>query len=104
MLPAGALKDSVRTFRSDSIGVPGLLADTFRITHRIDTLQLQSTRRKEGTDRLLPASSFDNVYYGFQLRNGEPGILYHSIGVNGAMYVNYTDEAYVRQLALLNPS
>lgn len=104
MLPAGALKDSVRTFRSDSIGVPGLLADTFRITHRIDTLQLQSTRRKEGTDRLLPASSFDNVYYGFQLRNGEPGILYHSIGVNGAMYVNYTDEVYVRQLALLNPS
>ena len=104
MLPAGALKDSVRTFRSDSIGVPGLLADTFRITHRIDTLQLQSTRRKEGTDRLLPASSFDNVYYGFQLRNGEPGILYHSIGVNGAMYVNYTSEEYVCRLAALRPA
>lgn len=36
--------------------------------------------------------------------NGYPGVLYHSVGVTGAMYVNYTDEAYVRQLALLKPS
>lgn len=104
MLPAGVLKDSVFTSFADSTCAPGLLADTFRISNHIDTLQLQSTRRKAGTDTLLPASSFNNLYYGLQLRNGKSGILYHSIGVNGAMYVNYTDESYIRQLALLKPS
>ena len=71
--------------------------DTFRISCLTDTLQLQSTRRKEGTNTLRPASSFTNLYYGLTLKNGSRGILYHSIGVNGAMYVNYTDEAYIRQ-------
>lgn len=104
MLPAGPSKDSVRTFRADTTWLPGLLADTFRISSLTDTLQLQSTRRKEGTNTLRPASSFTNLYYGFALRNGRSGILYHSIGVNGAMYVNYTDESYVRQLASLRPS
>ncbi len=90
MLPAGALKDSVQTFRADTVCVPGVLADTFRISCLTDTLQLQSTRRKEGTNTLRPASSFTNLYYGLTLKNGGRGILYHSIGVNGAMYVNYT--------------
>lgn len=104
MLPAGVLKDSVTTLFASEPCVPGVLADTFRISCLTDTLQLHSTRRKQGTDNLLPASSFTNVYYGLSLTNGHPGILYHSIGVNGAMFVNYTDENYVRQLALLNPS
>lgn len=104
MLPAGVLKNSVTTFFASKPCVPGVLADTFRISSLTDTLQLHSTRRKQGTDNLLPASSFTNVYYGFNLTNGSPGILYHSIGVNGAMYINYTDENYIRQLALLNPS
>ncbi|MEY8486537.1 GDSL-type esterase/lipase family protein [uncultured Parabacteroides sp.] len=112
MLPAGPNKD-VQTFWDArcrdarpcvSTDVCGILADTFRILYPVDTLQLHSTRRKQGTDKLLPASTFKNVYYGFSLTNGNPGILYHSVGVNGAMYVNYTDEAYVRQLALLKPS
>lgn len=104
MLPAGKLKDSIRTVLGVEPVAPGVLADTFHISCLTDTLQLHSTRRKQGTDNLLPASSFRNVYYGFNLTNGNPGILYHSIGVNGAMFVNYTDENYVRQLALLNPS
>lgn len=54
MLPAGALKDSVQTFRADTVCVPGVLADTFRISCLTDTLQLQSTRRKEGTNTLRP--------------------------------------------------
>lgn len=104
MLPAGPLKDSIRTSLATVPAAAGVLADTFRLSRLSDTLQLHSTRRKQGTDELLPASSFRNVYYGFSLENGRPGILYHSVGVNGAMYVHYTDEAYVRQLALLNPS
>lgn len=104
MLPTGPLKDSVQTSLAMVPAVAGVMADTFRIAYPVDTLQLHSTRRKQGTDQLLPASSFRNVYYGFSLTNGNPGVLYHSIGVNGAMFVNYTDESYVRQLALLKPS
>lgn len=104
LLPAGPLKESVRTFRADSVCAPGLLADTFRVARLTDTLQLHSTRRQPGTDRLLSASSFQSVYYGLSLTNGRPGILYHAVGVNGAMFVNYTDETFVRRLAALRPS
>lgn len=104
MLSSGSFKDSVEVYRSHTPLVPGLVTDTFYIDCLTDSLQLQSTRRKEGTDSLLPAESFDNLYYGFNLTNGGSGILYHSIGINGAMYVNYTDDNYVKKLALLNPS
>lgn len=104
MLPVGKLKDSVETILSTTTALPGVIADTFRISCLADTLQLQSTRRKQGTDKLLPASSFKNIYYGFSLTNSQPGILYHAVGVNGAMYVNFTDKSYIRKLALLNPS
>lgn len=104
LLPAGPLKESVKTSFAATACAPGVLADTFRINRLTDTLQLHSTRRKPGTDVLLPASSFTNTYYGFSLTNGKSGILYHSIGVNGAMFVNYTEDAYLRQLALLKPS
>lgn len=104
MLPAGIWKDSIRTSLATEPCVPGILADTFFITCLTDTLQLHSTRRKQGTDSLLPASAFNNTYYGFQLTNGGPGLLYHSIGVNGSMFIHYTDRAYLEQLALLKPS
>lgn len=104
MLPAGQLKEVVSTFMASEPCAPGIVADTFRIDRLTDTLQLHSTRRKQGTDNLLPASSFTNLYYGFELTNGNPGILYNAVGVNGAMFVNYTNENYVRQLALLKPS
>ena len=83
MLPAGSFKDSIQTSLATVPAVAGVLADTFRISHPVDTLQLHSTRRKQGTDKLLPASNFKNVYYGFSLTNGYPGVLYHSVGVNG---------------------
>ncbi len=57
MLPAGKMKDSVRTVLSTAPCAPGVIADTFRISCLVDTLQLHSTRRKQGTDNLLPASS-----------------------------------------------
>lgn len=103
MLPAGNKKSEVLYLPADTICATDLVADTFLISSLTDTLQLQSSRRKKGTDKLLPASAFRNVYYGFCLENGNPGILYHSVGINGAMYVNYTDSAYVEQLAQLKP-
>ncbi len=103
MLPAGPLKDSVSTFRNMEPLAPRLLMDTFKISKMTDMLQLHSTRRKPGTDVLLPASAFSNIYYGFSLTNGNPGVLYHAIGVNGAMFVNYTDPDFLPRLALLKP-
>ncbi|MDH6358761.1 GDSL-type esterase/lipase family protein [Parabacteroides sp. PF5-9] len=104
MLPAGPLKESVQVSLATDTCMDNILADTFRIHCLTDIFELHSTRRKRGTDELLPAADFDNIYYGFSLTNGGSGLLYHSIGVNGAMFVNYTDESYIRQLALLHPS
>ncbi|MDR1403241.1 MAG: GDSL-type esterase/lipase family protein [Tannerellaceae bacterium] len=104
MLPSGSIKDSAEVFRSPVSPTPDVVTDTFHLDCLTDNLLLQSTRRKAGTDSLLPAASFDNLYYGFNLTNGGSGILYHSIGINGAMYADYTDDDYVRKLALLNPS
>ncbi|MDH6313160.1 lysophospholipase L1-like esterase [Parabacteroides sp. PFB2-10] len=104
MLPVGTFRDSVRVSFSDTTIQSTILADTFHISCLTDTLLIQSTRRKQGTDTLLPASAFSNSYYGFNLMNGGSGILYHSIGVNGAMFTHYTSREYLRQLALLKPS
>ncbi len=103
MLPTDESKKITEASLADSVVYAGVKADTFRLSRMTDTLLLHSTRRKQGTNMLLPASSFNNTYYGFSLTNGQPGILYHSIGVNGAMYVNYTDKEYLQRLSLLRP-
>lgn len=103
MLPTGTMKDSVETARSIENQAPRLVTDTFRLSKLTDMLQLHSTRRKPGTDELLPASHFENIYYGLNLTNGNPGILYHAVGVNGAMFVNYADDDFLSRLALLKP-
>lgn len=90
-LPSGSMK----TYLAKDTLVDGLVCDTFRITQPTDTLLLRSN---------TVSSSAKNIYYGLSLQNGKPGILYHSIGVNGAMFVNYTKDEYIRQLAVLQPS
>ena len=104
LLPSGALRDSAYILEGEHSPAVRMITDTVRLSVLTESLQLQSTRRKQGTDSLLPAQSFTNLYYGFSLTNGSPGILYHSIGVNGSMFVNYTDKRYVRQLAAFRPS
>lgn len=105
MFPAGVDKDSVCLFRAETMMNVGVVADTFCFKGCRDTLFLYSHYKKDiEIDSLGRDSSFKNIYYGFSLTNGRPGILYHAIGVNGAMYVNYTCESYVHQLALLHPS
>ncbi len=81
---------------------PGVLADTFKLPAKSSELQLYTASQ----GRLSPErlSSLQNCYYGFVLTNGQPGLLYHSIGQNGAMFVNYTNKEYLRQLSLLDPS
>lgn len=42
--------------------------------------------------------------YGMLLENGQPGLLYNTIGVNGAMYYSYNRSVYfLEQLAYLKP-
>lgn len=49
------------------------------------------------SDQLLNEISFEgngtgrdsSIYYGFSLENGKPGVLYHSIGINGAQFIHY---------------
>jgi lysophospholipase L1-like esterase len=76
---------------------PDVLIDTFRLTNTVDSLHLYGVEE----DSL---GSTAGSYYGFSLTNGCPGILYHAIGQNGAMFANYATGDYVRQLSLLNPS
>jgi lysophospholipase L1-like esterase len=102
--PAGNFREIAEVTDGKPLPDLKMIADTIRITEPADSLQLQSTRRQQGTDLLLSADLFDNLYYGFNLTNGQPGVLYHAIGVNGSMFVNYTDDRYVRQLATLQPS
>ena len=103
-LPTGRSKSDVRLASANSLCALGVMADTLYCKQLVDTLFLQSSRRKVDSGELLPTSTFKNLYYGLSLTNGSPGILYHGIGVNGAMFTHYTDTAYVKQLALLQPA
>jgi lysophospholipase L1-like esterase len=71
-----------------------VVIDTFEIKSLIDTFAIKSVATQNAT----------NLYYGFMLTNGNPGVLYHSIGVNGARYTDFTNRKYIRQLSLLKPS
>ena len=66
MLPAGSFKDSIQTSLATVPAVAGVLADTFRISHPVDTLQLHSTRRKQGTDKLASGLQFQKCLLWFQ--------------------------------------
>ncbi|MDR0757097.1 MAG: GDSL-type esterase/lipase family protein [Tannerella sp.] len=81
---------------------PGVVTDTFRLSEETDEMQLLAAPREDPADRTARKSA--NCYYGFSLTNGRPGILYHAVGQNGAMFVNYSRPEYVRRLALLKPS
>lgn len=96
LLPNAKMTDRVSAQLGKTACVPGVVADTFVFSCLTDTLLLQSKRGA--------GASSSSVYYGLNLTNGHAGVLYHSIGVNGSMFVNYTDPDYVCQLALLQPS
>ena len=98
LFPVTDSLDSTRILFSREAVVPGVRTDTFSINRLTSKMSLSTSSTLERSD-----SDFVNLYYGFSLMNGNPGILYHSVGVNGAMFVNYTSDDYVRQLALLNP-
>jgi lysophospholipase L1-like esterase len=104
LIPSGTLRDSANVYAGNHSEDLKMIVDTIRLDQLTDRLSLQSTRRKPGTDSLLPDASFRNLFFGFNLTNGNPGILYHTVGINGAMFVNFTDPLFVRQIASFHPS
>ncbi|WP_106829233.1 GDSL-type esterase/lipase family protein [Parabacteroides pacaensis] len=95
LIATGIPRDSVKTQTGKVPFCPNVICDTISFSTLTDTLLLRS--------HTLP-TKYNNLYYGLSLSNGKAGVLFHSIGVNGAMYVNYADSNYVKQLALLKPS
>ena len=104
MQPTGTRKEGIRFSHGLTEVGPRMVADTFFLPSLRDTLLLQSSLRKPGAKTNSPATDFTNFYYGFSLSNGQPGILYHSVGVNGAMFVHYSDPDFLPRLAALKPS
>ena len=97
------LPDEVRGARvewgTDAYG-PNLTVDSIFLPSPTSQLHLHSVTRGESPTTV----SSQSTYYGFVLTNGRPGVLYHAIGRNGATYMHYTSERFVRQLSLLEPS
>ncbi len=89
-----------RTAWGTDTHAPNLVIDTFSLPTPTRELRLHSVSRN---DAPMTASPYD-LYYGFVLTNGRPGVLYHAIGRNGATYLSYTTDDFVRQLTLLEPS
>lgn len=104
MLPVGAHCENVDTYWGVDVREGELLIDTFRITSQIDSLHLHTAFANELPEHSEELLATDNRYYGFVLRNGHPGVLYHSVGHNGAVFANYTNRDFIRQLSLFEPS
>ncbi|MDR2915267.1 MAG: GDSL-type esterase/lipase family protein [Tannerella sp.] len=102
MSPVDIPKDYVSARSWGSESYENIIVDTFMTTNLTDTFSIRSMKIRP--DSLYAKNSGSNRYYGFMLMNGNPGILYHSIGVNGAKYTDYANREYIRQLSLLKPS
>jgi lysophospholipase L1-like esterase len=84
------------------VPVAGMVTDTFRLEGLADNLTLAS-RPPSPADPLPPAGRHVNLYHGMNLTNGQPGVLYHAVGVNGARFSDYASEEYLSRLAALQP-
>ena len=107
MVPLNADIDTAFTPGWGYQACENIVVDTFSMTHLVDTFSIKSVNSmaaKIQQDSLFTKKNKSSTYYGVMLSNSNPGILYHSIGVNGAKYKDYTSREYVRRLALLKPS
>jgi hypothetical protein len=104
LLPIGADCDMVKTVWGVKKEDFNVVIDTFRISAQIDSLRFHTVLKNELPEESLGLLKSANRYYGFSLMNGNPGILYHSVGHNGAMFVNYINRDFIHQLSLFEPS
>lgn len=82
--------------------VDGMVTDTFRLESLADHLTLASRPLPPADPP--PVGRYVNLYHGMNLTNGQPGVLYHAVGVNGARFSDYTSEEYLARLAALQPA
>lgn len=101
MIPVGMNEDRGKVVWGMQPYSPDVVVDTFKLPGQTSELHLQS---QSCNTSFSANNNGSDSYYGFVLTNGRPGVLYHSIGQNGAMFVNYTNPEYIRQLSLLDPS
>jgi len=105
LFPAEDDSVAVQTAWGAETGLPHIAVDTFRLDTETHSLHLNNVYHTDLQHNFEPEiMQAPHCYYGFSLMNGNPGILYHSIGQNSAMFRHYTNSDYVRQLALLQPS
>ncbi len=54
----------------------------------------------------VPSAKMDSaIYYGFSLENGNKGVLYHAVGINGAQFRHYASvQDFASQISLLEPA
>ncbi len=88
------LKDSV--IIKDTGKVYGVTADTIMFKDTVSSF----TMCTEQTD----SSQNEAMIFGMVISNGKPGLVYNTIGSNGARYSDFNRSAYfIQQLASLNP-
>ncbi len=69
---------------------------TYLIDDRPQKIRLRAMKTSE--------SQTSATFYGMSLESGAPGVIVHTIGVNGAMFASYLEsEHFTDQLAKLNP-
>jgi len=73
---------------------------------KLSTTAFLNTYNNSVTLRCSMQDSCENsfVFYGVVLKNENPGVLYHAIGVNGAAFNHYFYNNFYEQLQLLEPS
>lgn len=86
----------IKTIRADSVTTNNFIS-SIRFEKLMSEFTIKCTSSDTSTSKCMRI-------YGMSLENGENGILYHSIGVNGAEYRFYNySEYFTQQLSLLQP-
>ncbi|MBN2766100.1 MAG: hypothetical protein JXR27_06965 [Paludibacteraceae bacterium] len=93
--------------RPDSAPTIGLLHDSIQQKNILFPINETSIHRLSLPDSSQSVSFFaerSTIVDGFVLRNNRPGVVYHSIGVNGAHFADYNRwPEFYRQLPMLQP-
>jgi lysophospholipase L1-like esterase len=93
--------------RPDSVPAIGLLRDSIQqknILFPINETSIHKLSLPESSQSVNFFTEKSVVVDGFVLRNNQPGVVYHSIGVNGAHFADYNRwPKFYRQLPMLQP-
>lgn len=93
------VKDSVGNYLGTAgayTGDPFTMVTHIQLEKRIGQMELEVVKTNEDQQQA--------TLFGINLQNSNPGVIYHSIGVNGARFTHYNQASYfARQTQLLQP-